>query len=176
MSTDPDTDTRIDPPRQTGERETLETFLDLYRETVLWKVKGLTEEDLRRVIVPSGWSPLGMVKHLGYVEQNWFRTRLAGEPDLPVPWTDEDPDADFRVEPGETTEEILQFYRDQCERSRSIAAAHSFDDLAAQWPEDRPPEKRPNLRWIYVHMIEETARNAGHLDVVRELIDGTTGE
>ena len=172
----PDPDARVDPPRQVGERETLESFLDYYRETILWKVSGMSDQDLRRVIVPSGWSSLGMVKHLGYVEQNWFRSRLAGEKELPVPWTDADPDADFRVEPGESTDEILQFYRDQCEHSRKIAADASLDDLAAEWPADRPPEKRPNLRWIYVHMIEETARHAGHLDVARELIDGTTGD
>jgi hypothetical protein len=169
-------DMRVDPPRQVGEREMLENFLDFYRETILWKVSGMSEEDLRRVVVPSGWSSLTMVKHLAYVEQNWFRTRFAGEKDLPVPWTDEDPDADFRLDPGETTEQILRFYRDQCERGRSIAAAGSLDDLAAEWPADRPPEKRPNLRWIYVHMIEETARHAGHLDVARELIDGAVGD
>jgi uncharacterized damage-inducible protein DinB len=169
-------DTRVEPPRRADERETLESFLDYYRETILWKVSGMSEEDLRRVIVPSGWSPLGMVKHLAYVERGWFRSRFAGEGELAVPWTDEDPDADFRVEPGDTTEQILSFYRDECERSRAAAANGSLDDLAAHWPADRPPENRPNLRWIYVHMIEETARHAGHLDVVRELIDGTTGD
>lgn len=169
-------DTRVEPLRTAGERETLEGFLDYYRETVLWKVSGMSEEELRRVIVPSGWSPLGMVKHLAYVERNWFRTRLAGEPDLPVPWTDEDPDADFRVGPDETTDQILTFYRDECDRSRSIASSASLEDLVAEWPADRPPEKRPTLRWVYVHMIEETARHAGHLDVVRELIDGATGD
>jgi hypothetical protein len=117
-----------------------------------------------------------MVRHLGYVEQNWFRSRFAGEKDLPVPWTEEDPDADMRVDPGENAEQVLQFYRDQCERSRKIAAGRSLDDLAEEWPADRPPEKRPNLRGIYVHMIEETARHAGHLDVARELIDRTTGD
>lgn len=169
-------DNRVEPPRQTGERELLERFLDFYRETILWKVSGMSEEDLRRVIVPSGWSPLGMVKHLAYVEQNWFRTRFAGDKDLDVPWTDEDPDADFRVEPDEMTEQILQFYRDACEGARSAVAGASLDDLVAEWPPDRPPENRPNLRWIYVHMIEETARHAGHLDVARELIDGATGD
>ena len=169
-------DARIEPPRQVGERETLESFLDFYRDTILWKVSGMSDEEIRRVIVPSGWSPLGMVKHLAYVERNWFRVRFAGEPDLPVPWTDDDPDADFRVEPGETTEEILRFYREEFERSRAIASGASLDDLAVEWPSDRPPEKRPNLRWILVHMIEETARHAGHLDVVRELIDGATGD
>ena len=171
-----DPDTRVHPPRRGVERDLLEGYLDFYRETIPWKVSGMSDEDLRKVMVPSGWSALGMVKHLAYVEQSWFRTRLAGERDIPVPWTEDDPDADFRVEPHETTEEILAFYRDQCDRSRKIAAEHSLDDLAAFWPPDRPPEDRPNLRWIYVHMIEETARHAGHLDVTRELIDGTTGD
>jgi hypothetical protein len=172
----PNQDSRRDPPRQSDERTTLESFLDYYRDTILWKVDGMSDRDLRKVIVPSGWSPLGMVKHLAYVERNWYRMRFAGEEDLSVPWTDDDPDADFRIEPEETTERILEFYRDECRRSREIARGASFDDVAAAWPADRPPEKRPNLRWITVHMIEETARHAGHLDVVRELIDGTVGE
>ena len=134
----------------------------------------MAEEPDRRV--PSGWSLLGMVKHLAYVERSWFRTRLAGEPAGPVPWTKEDPDADFRIEPGETNEDILGFYREECAHSREVAAKASLDDLAVEWPADRQSEKRPTLRWIYVHMIEETARHAGHLDVVRELIDGKTGD
>jgi uncharacterized damage-inducible protein DinB len=169
-------DSRIDPPRQAPERETLESMLDYYRATILRKLEGLSDEDLRKVIVPSGWSLLGLVKHLAYVERNWFRVRLSGESGLAVPWTDEDPDADFRIEPGESTEQILGFYLDECHRSRAIAAGVALDDLAAEWPADRPPEKRPNLRWILVHMIEETSRHAGHADVVRELIDGKIGE
>src|SRR5207244_12269615 len=98
---------------------------------------------------------LGLAKHMAYVEQSWFRTRFAGEPDLPVPWTDEDRDADFRVDPDENTERILGFYRDQCERSRAIAGGASLDDMATEGPADRPPEKRPDLRWILVHMIDE---------------------
>src|SRR5438874_1142039 len=115
-------DRRVHPPHQGGERETLESFLDFYRETILVKLEGLSDEDLGRVIVPSGWSPLGMVKHLAYVERSWFRTRLAGEPAGPVPWTKEDPDADFRIEPGETNEDILGFYREECAHSREVAA------------------------------------------------------
>ena len=171
-----DDDPRTEPPRQTGERETLEGMLDYYRETVLVKIAGASEEHLRAVIVPSGWSMLGVIKHLAYVERNWFRVRLEDEQGLPVPWTEEDPDADFRVEPEETTEQIVAFYRGEVARSRTNAAGHALDDLAAGWPADRAPELRPNLRWIYVHMIEETARHAGHLDVVRELLDGTTGD
>ena len=169
-------DPRTEPPRQAGERETLEGMLDHYRETVLVKTSGASDEDLRKVIVPSGWPMLGVIKHLAYVERNWFRVRLEGEEGLPVPWTEEDPDADFRILPEETTQEIVGFYRDEVERSRANAARHDLEDFAAGWPPDRPAELRPNLRWIYVHMIEETARHAGHLDVVRELIDGTTGE
>jgi uncharacterized damage-inducible protein DinB len=168
-------DNRVDPPRQAGERETLESFLDFYRETILLKISGMSEQDAVKVIVPSNWSLLGIVKHMGYVEQSWFRTRFAGEQDLPVPWTDQDPDADFRIEPDETVQDIIDLYREQCERSRAIAGVASLDDMAAEWPADRPPEKRPNLRWILIHMIEETARHAGHMDVARELIDGTTG-
>ena len=171
-----DPDTRIPSKRQADERETLSSMLDFYRATVVWKLSEMTDEVLRKVVVPSGWSPLGVVKHLAYVEQNWLQVRFAGggEENFPVPWTDDDPDADFRIEPDETTAEILAFYEDACAKSREIAAAASLDDLAKDWPVN--PERRPNLRWILLHLIEETARHAGHVDVARELIDGTTGE
>ncbi len=153
-------------------------MLDYYRGTVVWKCSGMSEENLRKVIVPSGWSMLGMVNHLAYVEQNWFQILFAGEPreNFPVPWTDEDPDADFRIGPDQSTESILDFYRDACAKSVAITASASLDALTAEWPADRPPERQPTLRWIMLHMIEETARHAGHMDVVRELIDGTTGD
>jgi uncharacterized damage-inducible protein DinB len=153
-------------------------MLDFYRETAVWKCSGMSDEDLRKVIVPSGWSMLGMLNHLAYVEQNWFQVVFAGEPEanFPVPWTDEDPDADFRVGPDQSTASVLDFYEECCERSREITKNASLDDITATWPEDRPPERRPNLRWILVHLIEETARHAGHMDVARELIDGSTGE
>jgi uncharacterized damage-inducible protein DinB len=172
-------DTRTPGSRQADERETLGSMLDYYRETVVWKCSGMSDEDLRKAIVPSGWSMLGMVNHLAYVEQWWFQELFAGKPaaDLaPVPWTDEDPDADFRIGPDQSTESVLDFYTVCCERSRDITASASLDDLTAQWPADRPPERRPTLRWILVHLIEETARHAGHMDVVRELIDGATGD
>jgi uncharacterized damage-inducible protein DinB len=165
--------------RQADERETLTSMLDFYRDTAVWKCSGMSDEDLRKVIVPSGWSVLGMVQHLAYVEQWWFQELFKGVPEKelpPVPWTDDDPDADFRVQPDQTTESVLDFYKECCERSREITKDASLDDITAAWPEDRPPERRPNLRWILVHLIEETARHAGHMDVARELIDGSTGE
>src|SRR5205823_2491684 len=107
---------------------------------------------------------LGIVKHLGYVERNWFQMRLDGQ-DLPVPWTDQDPDADFRIEPGETVEGVAAWYREQCDRSRELAAATpSLDDMAKK----ASRMGAPNLRWIMVHMIDETARHAGHMDILRE--------
>ena len=102
-------DHRPEPPLAAPPKETVGGFLDFLRATILWKVEGLSDEDLRRSLVPSGWSLLGMVKHLAFVERWWFRIVFAGE-DLPVPWTEDDPDADWRVEPGETTAEILALY------------------------------------------------------------------
>ena len=163
-------DTRVDPPPAASERELLISFLDLYRETILVKVRGLTEDQLRRRLVPSPTTLLGIVKHLGYVERSWFRMRFHGE-DLPVPWTKQDPDADFRIGPDETAESVIAFYRDQVERARAIVAAAQLDDRV------KGQAKQPyTLRWILIHMIEETARHAGHADILREQTDGGTGE
>jgi uncharacterized damage-inducible protein DinB len=163
-------DSRVDPPPAASERELLISFLDLYRETILVKVGGLTEEQLRRRLVPSPTTLLGIVKHLGYVERSWFRMRFHGE-DLPVPWTQEDPDADFRIEPDETAESVVAFYRDQVERARAIVAAAQLDDRVKG-----QAKQAYTLRWILIHMIEETARHAGHADILREQTDGATGE
>jgi uncharacterized damage-inducible protein DinB len=163
-------DTRVDPSPTGSERELLISFLDLYRETILLKVSGLSEEQLRRRLVPSATTLLGIVKHLGYVERSWFRMRLNGE-DLPVPWTKQDPDADFRIEPNETAESLVAFYREQIERARAIVAKAELDDRV------KGKAKQPyTLRWILIHMIEETARHAGHADILREQTDGATGE
>jgi uncharacterized damage-inducible protein DinB len=163
-------DTRVDPPPAASERELLISFLDLYRETILVKVRGLTEDHLRRRLVPSPTTLLGIVKHLGYVERSWFRMRFNGE-NLPVPWTEQDPDADFRIEPDETAESVLAFYRDQVERARAIVATAQLGDRV------KGQAKQPyTLRWILMHMIEETARHAGHADILREQTDGATGE
>ena len=164
------TDNRPEPPHLGGEAETLAGFLDFHRATLLWKVDGLDDEQLRRPMVPSGTSLLGMVKHLAYVERWWFQEVWAGR-EVSYPWTDEDPDADWRVEPSETTKEILELYRGECDRSREIVvAAGSLDEVAHH------PRRELNRRWILVHMIEETARHNGQADILREQLDGTTGE
>src|SRR6266542_605924 len=115
-----------------GERVLLETFLDLYREAITSKVSGLSEEEATRRLVPSATTLIGIVKHLRWVELSWFQRVLAGRPpeDLPpVPWSDDDPDADFRLEPGETVERIIAEYDQECARSRAVAAGRSHDDI-----------------------------------------------
>ena len=163
---------RRHPGYDLDERSLLSSFLDFHRATVHRKVAGLSEQDAWRRFVPSLTSAAGIVKHLSYVEQSWFRTRLAGEKDLPVPWTDENPDADFERADGDTLDGLLRTYDEQCQRSREITAALALDDVA-QTPSHGG---YPTLRWVLVHMIEETARHNGHLDLIRELIDGQTGE
>ena len=163
-------DNRPEPPSVGGEREILAGFLDFHRATLLWKLEGLDDEQLRRAMVPSGTSLLGMVKHLAYVERWWFQQVWAGR-EVTYPWTDEDPDADWRIEPDETTGQVLALYDGECDRSREIvAAAGSLDEVA------HLPRRELNRRWILVHMIEETARHVGHTDILREQLDGVTGE
>jgi uncharacterized damage-inducible protein DinB len=160
---------RRDPQPWAPEKEMLAAFLDYHRATLLWKVDGLSDADLRRPMTPSGLTLLGLVKHLAYVERWWFQAVFTGA-DVAFPWTEADPDADWRVEPGDTTAAVLILYRTEVARSREIAAGAGLDDRA------RRPGKDPTLRWIMLHMIEETARHNGHADLMREAIDGATGE
>jgi Protein of unknown function (DUF664) len=155
-----------------AERELLTGFLDWYRAVVERKVADLSLEDATRIMTPSGLSPLGIVKHLGDVERRWFRLRFAGE-DVAVRRSDDDPGADFRIEPGDTVASVLVSYRDAVADAQRITAGASLDDLSKS---ESPHYGRVSLRWILVHMIEETARHAGHLDLMREQIDGTTGD
>jgi uncharacterized damage-inducible protein DinB len=159
---------------QAGERELLAGFLDWYRAVVERKVAGLSLDDASRIMTRSGLSPLGVVKHLAYVERSWFMVRFAAEEDK-VHWTDEDPESDwdFRIEEADTVTSVLEFYRESARASRRITDAASLDDVSAS---DSPHYGHVSLRWIVVHMIEETARHTGHLDLMREQIDGRTGD
>jgi uncharacterized damage-inducible protein DinB len=162
------TTTDVDQVDRGTEQEQLPVFLNVQRSIIFRKVDGVGDEDLRRHMTPTGLSLLGLVKHLAYVEMIWFQEHFLGEK-VEVPWTKEDPDADFRIEPNETTADVLAFYQKQIERSRQIVAEHSFDEVSKT-------NGRPSLRWIIIHMIEETARHAGHADIMREAIDGSVGE
>lgn len=163
-------ETRYGVPVAGNEKEVLTGFLDHYRKTLLEICEGLTEEQLRRPMVPSGTSLLGLVKHLVYVERGWFQESVANEP-FEYPFDSDDPDIDFRIEEGETSEEIFDLYRRACERSRRALEEASLDDLI----QDPKRSRDYNVRWIAVHMIEETARHVGHADILREQIDGRTG-
>ena len=137
---------------------------------VLWKLEGLDDAALRRPMVPSGTTLLGLVKHLAAVHYSWFCTTFGRETE-PLPFDPDDADADLRVNPDETTADIVEFYR----RARAAADAAidelDLDDVGTAWFGDPV-----SLRWVLIHMIEETARHAGHLDILRELIDGSTGD
>ncbi|HWS46950.1 MAG TPA: DinB family protein [Acidimicrobiia bacterium] len=152
------------------ERAMLNGFLDWYRAVVDRKVEGLPLEDATRVGTPTGLSPLGVVAHLAAVEVGWFDETFAGLEVDPI-WDDH---GAFRLHDDDTVESVLAEYRRACERSREVvAAAPSLNDLGVRSDEYRG---QVSLRWILVHMIEETARHAGHLDIMREAIDGRTGD
>jgi uncharacterized damage-inducible protein DinB len=157
---------------QAGERELLTSFLDWYRAVVERKVMDLSLEDATQVMTPTGLSPLGIVKHLADVERRWFRLRFAGDQVTTLP-TDDDPDADFRIVADDTIASVLEFYRESARASRRITDHASLDDVSAS---ESPHYGHVSLRWILVHMLEETARHAGHLDLMREQIDGRTGD
>jgi uncharacterized damage-inducible protein DinB len=156
-------------PKTGTEKETLVGVLNELRAVMLWKLGGLDREQASRPMVPSGTSLLGLVKHLAWVERWWFVDFIGGgKPDYP--WSEEDPDADFRVEDHETIASISQLYVDAVGEANSVIAA--APDLEVTGTLESGPR---SLRWVLVHMIDETGRHAGHADIVRELIDGTTG-
>jgi hypothetical protein len=148
----------------------LSGFLDWYRSVVEHKVEGLALDDAVRVMTPTGLSPLGVVAHLSAVEVGWFEETFAGQPVDPI-WDDH---GSFRIRDSDTVESVVAEYQDACAGSRGVvAAAPSLDDLSVRTDEVLG---QVSLRWILVHMIEETARHAGHLDIMRETIDGRTGD
>jgi uncharacterized damage-inducible protein DinB len=151
----------------TPEKETLARYLDTYRAVVVWKLDGVGRDDAIRPMVRSGTSLAGIVKHLAYVERWWFQAVVGGR-DVEFPGGEEDPDADWRLEPEETVEDIVALYRRECDVSRTIV-----DDLDSL--DDTFSDDQISARRILIHMVEETARHAGHADILRELIDGATG-
>ena len=163
---------RGDLPLYGDERAQLEAFLDYHRATVHVKCAGLSDADAWRTPLPSSpvMSPAGLVCHLYWVERHWFEVVLHGV-DVPLPWLVK-PDGEFDPLGGGTLADALAHYADACARSRELAEGLDLDHEG--WHQ-RAQKKIP-LRWIYLHLIEETARHNGHFDAMRELIDGTTGE
>jgi uncharacterized damage-inducible protein DinB len=153
-----------------GEKESLRVALDRHRDAILWKLEGLDDQQLRRSMVPSGTSLLGLVKHLAAVEYGWFCDTFGREAE-PLPFDDDDPDADLRVEPDETTADVLAFYG----RARA-AADRAIDEVGLEETGMAWFGEPVTMRWVLIHMVEETARHAGHVDILRELTDGVTGD
>jgi hypothetical protein len=168
---------RRDPESLTDELSLLSEFLDYHRATLVMKVSGLTQDQLAVRLGPSTLTLAGLVKHLALDEDSWFSDRLLGR-DLPEPWAsadfDDDPDWEFHSAVDDSPSELLDLYAAACERSRA-AVAEVGDVLTVMARPTRRGE-RFNLRWILLHMIEETARHNGHADLLRESIDGQTGE
>ena len=152
------------------EKESLRASLDRHRDVVLWKIEGLDDAALRRPMTPSGTSLLGLVKHLGAVEYGWF-CETFDRPTEPLPFDPDDPDADLRVRPDETTDEVVAFYRRARAAADAVIDELDVDDVGTAWFGETV-----SLRWVLIHMIEEVARHAGHLDILRELVDGSTGD
>lgn len=156
-------------PFAVSEKETLSALLDQQRAAMVAICAGCSDEDLRKHLVPSDTTILGIVKHLAWVEGWWFHTVFGGRPDI-GPSSPEDPNADFRIEPDESTSDILDFYAAQCAKSNALIEAGSLDDLGH---DPRPSARKDvSLRWIVGRMIAETARHAGQADILREQLDG----
>ncbi|MBG0824812.1 DinB family protein [Planomonospora sp. ID91781] len=167
------TDKRVNPPFIADETSMLHSWLDWHRETLAVKCAGLTEEQLRlRAAAPSALSLLGLVRHLAEVERYWFREILMGEdvPDLFC--TREDPDGDFDNVETASAEEAFAHWRTAIEDARRLAAGLPLETAGKTLRRG----EEVSLRWILVHMIEEYARHNGHADIIREHIDGVTGE
>jgi uncharacterized damage-inducible protein DinB len=147
------------------ERDGLLTFLAQQRDSVRAAVLGLTDEQARQTPAASTLSLGGLVKHCARTERRWVVAGIAGEP-LPGLWPPEDWPADFRLESDETLAGVLRYYAETAERTEQIVAA--APDLGA------PPasDERLSVRWVLLHLIKETARHAGHADLLRESLDG----
>ncbi len=149
----------------------LETWLDFHRETLLWKCSGLTPEQLRqRAVEPSTLSLLGLVRHMSDVERVWFRIRFGQD----IGWvyrTDADPTGAFNYADDADPEPTFATFLRECDLARTAARDR---DLDASFVHPRS-KREMNLRWVYVHMIEEYARHNGHADLLRERLDGMTG-
>lgn len=135
----------------------------------------MSEEELRGSRLPSGWTPLGLLKHLTYMERRWFRWGFLAEA-VEHPWGPGGPGSDWIVQPDETTDALVTAFREEGSRSRAIIARAGLTGRARSGGRFNPPDEPPTLIWILFHVLQEYARHSGHIDIVRELADGSIGE
>jgi hypothetical protein len=165
-------DERRFPPETSDERATLEGYLDYHRDTLMWKCAGLSAEQLSaRPLPTTNLSLLGLVRHLADVERSWFRRRLAGEDAPPIYYTGAEPDLDIDPPPDADPDVDFAVWRAEVAACTAAAAGRELDETFTARPGDQV-----SLRWLYGHMIEEYARHNGHADLLRQAIDGATGE
>jgi uncharacterized damage-inducible protein DinB len=171
---------RPEPPPAANETATLTGFLDYQRATLAWKCAGLDSDGLRTRVAASSMTLGGILKHMALVEDGWFSRTLHGR-EYHSPWHSvdwkADPDWEWRTAAGDSPEELRAIWQEAVDRSRSpvddALTRGGLDQLARRtWPDGRAP----SLRWILCHMIEEYARHNGHADLIRESVDGETGE
>jgi uncharacterized damage-inducible protein DinB len=174
-------DDRTDPPLQADEATTLRAFLDFHRDTFRWKCGGLTQEQLAQSLPPSDMTLGGMMKHLAVVESGWFEETFAGGSQMPpfdtVDW-DADRDWEWHTAKDDSPEELFALFDEAVRRADAVIdAALAGGGLDAPSAKTSPREGTAfSLRWIIAHMIEEYARHTGHADLIRQSIDGATGE
>ena len=154
-----------------AERETLEGFLEYHRRVLGGKLRGLSEEDARRRLVPSLTTPLGLVSHAAAVERNWFQHYLAGTPREEIGGNARGDDPSWDVGAGMTISDVIAEFESACAASRQIAAGFALDQTV---PHDELGQV--SLRSIYMNIFGEYARHAGHADILREQIDAATGD
>ena len=166
---------RTEPANDADERTMLEGWLDYHRGTLAMKCAGLDDAQLRTASVPpSELSLLGLVRHMAEVERGWFRKVLVDDNPGPIYFSDEDPDGEFHLTEADTWEEAHATWQAEIEIARRNAARFTLDDASVG--KSRFTDEPFSLRWIYTHMIEEYARHNGHADLLRERVDGATGD
>jgi hypothetical protein len=168
---------RQEPELQGPERRALEQWLDYHRETLLLKCSGLTHEQLKQKSVPtSGLTLLGLLRHMSDVERWWFRIHGAGE-QVDLQFSDDEwVDGDFENLDGAPASDVIAAFQTECDASRGAVADKSLDDVVTCGADHHHRHHERDVRWLYLHMIEEYARHNGHADLLREAIDGATGE
>jgi hypothetical protein len=157
-------------PYTGGEKESLQASLSRRRDAVVWKLQGLGDTELRRAMLPSGNTLLGLVKHLATWEHIWI-CRTFGHPTEQLPIDEGDDYADVRIEPGDSTAGIVAFYRRSRAAADQVIGGVDLDEAGTAMFGDAV-----SLRWAVIHILEDTARHAGHIDIMRELIDGMVGD
>jgi uncharacterized damage-inducible protein DinB len=171
---------RPEPPIRSDETTTLLGFLDYQRATLAWKCGGLDPVGLQARVAASSMTLGGLLKHMAYVEDMWF-SRMLYAAERAVPWDSvdwkADPDWDWQSAANDSPEQLFALWQDAVARSRALVT-RALPDGGLDQPARRPwPDgQSPSLRWILCHMIEEYARHNGHADLIRESVDGATGE